>query len=70
MVWSGISGVHHAALERKNFDATLAFCTGVLGLKRKALWNVAPNRMALLDPGGAGNVTGGSEGAARFNKGT
>jgi catechol 2,3-dioxygenase-like lactoylglutathione lyase family enzyme len=51
LAWSGISGIHHTALDTADFDATLAFYTDVLGLKRTAQWNAAPNRMALLDAG-------------------
>ena len=46
-----VTGFHHVALGARDFDRTIAFYTGVLGLRPKVAWGEAPHRAAMLDAG-------------------
>lgn len=47
------TGFHHVAIRTADFDRSLEFDTGVLGLEVKVAWGVAPERIAFFrGPGG------------------
>ena len=48
---ASITGFHHTAIRSSQFDASLRFYTGVLGMKEKISWAEAPNRAAMIDAG-------------------
>ena len=48
---ASITGFHHTAIRSAQFDASLRFYTGVLGMKEKISWGVAPNRAVMIDAG-------------------
>jgi len=61
----GGGGFHHVAIRVFDFEATIAFYTGVLGFREKTRWGEGDRRGALLDTGD-GNYwevfAGGTEG--------
>jgi len=46
-----ITGFHHTAVRSANFDASVAFYTGVLGLATKITWGEKPERATMIDAG-------------------
>ncbi len=48
---ASIQGFHHTAIRSANFDASLAFYTGVLGLKTRITWGSDNQRAAMVDAG-------------------
>lgn len=46
-----IQGFHHVAIRSSDFDASLAFYTGVLGLKLRIGWSGNGKRAAMVDAG-------------------
>ena len=48
---ASITGFHHTAIRSTQFDASLRFYTGVLGMKEKISWGEAPNRAVMIDAG-------------------
>ena len=48
---ASITGFHHTAIRSTQFDASLRFYTGVLGMKVKISWGEAPNRAVMIDAG-------------------
>lgn len=48
---ASISGFHHTAIRSAQFDASVRFYTGTLGLKTKITWGESPARAAMLDAG-------------------
>lgn len=47
----GGGGIHHLAVRTQDFDGSMAFYTGVLGLVRKVQFELDGNRFAWLDAG-------------------
>lgn len=47
----GKSGIHHVAIRVRDFDASYAFYTDILGLAEKIHWGEAPRRAVMLDLG-------------------
>lgn len=48
---ASIQGFHHTAIRSTDFDASLRFYTGVLGLKTKITWGSDNRRAAMVDAG-------------------
>ncbi|MEM8783750.1 MAG: VOC family protein [Planctomycetota bacterium] len=48
---ASITGFHHAAIRAHDFDASVAFYTGVLGLTPKLSWEAPGQRAVMLDAG-------------------
>jgi glyoxylase I family protein len=48
---ASITGFHHTAIRSSQFDASLQFYTGALGMKEKISWGEAPNRAVMIDAG-------------------
>ncbi|MEM7576671.1 MAG: VOC family protein [Planctomycetota bacterium] len=46
-----VCGFHHAAIRASDFDASIAFYAGVLGLTAKLTWGEPGNRAIMLDAG-------------------
>ncbi len=46
-----IHGFHHVAIRARDFDASHAFYTSVLGFREKIAWGEAPKRAVMLDAG-------------------
>ena len=48
---ASITGFHHTAIRSAQFDASMRFYAGVLGMKEKISWGEAPNRAVMVDAG-------------------
>ncbi len=48
---ASIQGFHHTAIRSADFDASMRFYTGVLGLKTKITWGGDDRRAAMVDAG-------------------
>jgi len=46
-----IQGFHHTAIRSADFDRSVQFYTGVLGLKVRLTWGEGPTRAAMIDAG-------------------
>ncbi|GAB4181571.1 MAG: hypothetical protein Fur0032_22740 [Terrimicrobiaceae bacterium] len=46
-----ITGFHHVAINAADFDRSLGFYCGVLGLREKITWGQAPHRAVMLHAG-------------------
>ncbi|QDU72347.1 VOC family protein [Mucisphaera calidilacus] len=44
-------GFHHVAISVRDFDASLAFYTDLLGFKPRVRWQAPPKRAVMLDTG-------------------
>ncbi len=51
-----VTGVHHAAVRAKDFDASVAFYTGVLGMTPRLGWGQPGERAIMLDVGDGNHV--------------
>lgn len=47
----GGGGLHHVAINARDFDKSVAFYTDVLGFEPTLAWGVAPGRAVMLDTG-------------------
>lgn len=52
----GIRGIHHVSLRVSDFDRSLAFYQGTLGLPLRVSFELGGRRFALLDTGNAGHL--------------
>lgn len=50
-IMARISGFHHTAIRSADFDKSIAFYTGVLGLSEKISWGEPGSRAVMLDAG-------------------